>query len=200
MTVVGPDFIVAALFVKTDSVYKSIPGVDCYDCERDARTFQGPLPIVTHPPGRGWGCLRQMSKASDDEKDLGPWAVDQVRRWGGVLEHPRGSLLWRKCGLPRAGRALDSYGGFSLDVDQFWWGHRAQKRTWLYVVGCSPADIPRMALRIGRATHVVTNIHGLRSGDPGYRPEISKSERDATPPAFARWLIDLAAKCRKVTG
>ena len=30
---------VAALFVRADSHYKTIPGVECYDMERDARTY-----------------------------------------------------------------------------------------------------------------------------------------------------------------
>lgn len=33
---------VAALFVRADSVYKTLPGVDCWDIERDAMLYRGP--------------------------------------------------------------------------------------------------------------------------------------------------------------
>lgn len=190
---------VVVLFVRSDSIYKTLPGVECYDIERDALTWHGGAPIVAHPPCRGWGCLRKMSHATEEEKALGPWAVDQVRRWGGVLEHPRGSTLWKAANLPRPTDGRDRWGGFTLDVDQFWWGHRAQKRTWLYVCGCNPGDVPAMPIKLGKAPNVVTNIHGLRAGMPGYRREITKRERDATPPDMAAWLVALARVCKHNT-
>ena len=61
---------VAALFVRRDSVYKKIPGVDCYDIDRDARTFPGGMPIVAHPPCRTWGKYRHRAKAPDGEHEL----------------------------------------------------------------------------------------------------------------------------------
>ncbi len=186
---------VAVLFARRDSVYKTLPDCDVFDADRDARNYQGPHPIVAHPPCRSWGCLRMMSKASEEEKALGPWAVEQVRKWGGVLEHPRGSTLWRAAGLPRPGPCQDLHGGFALSVDQHWWGHRAQKTTWLYVCGVDRADVPAMPLHFGYAPNVVTNIHGLRAGMPGYRREITKRERDATPERFAHWLVELARRC-----
>ena len=189
---------VVVLFVTSDSVYKTLgPGVECYDAERDALTWPGGTPLVAHPPCRGWGCLRKMSKHTEAEKALGPWAVDQVRQWGGVLEHPRGSSLWKAATLPRPGAGQDEHGGFTLDVEQFWWGHRAQKRTWLYVCGCHPRDVPAMPMRLGKAPCVVANTHGLRSGQPGYRKEITKRERSATPEPLARWLVELARRCNK---
>ena len=186
---------VAVLFVRADSIYKTMD-VDAWDAERDARNYQGPHPIVAHPPCRGWGCLRMMSKATDEEKALGPWAVEQIRKWGGVLEHPRGSTLWKAAGLPRPGLANDAFGGFSMAVEQFAWGHRAQKATWLYICGVPRAGVPPMPMTFAHPQHVVTNIHGLRAGMPGYRKEITKRERDATPPAFAEWLVSLASQCR----
>ena len=188
---------IAVLFVDDDSVYKTM-ALDYYDKARNARTWAGGCPVLCHPPCRGWGCLRKMSHATAEEKALGTWAADQVRRWGGVLEHPRGSTLWKAANLPRPGTGLDSWGGFTLDVDQFWWGHRAQKRTWLYLCGCKLGDVPAMPIKLGKAPNVVTNIHGLRAGQPGYRKEITKRERAATPPAFAAWLVELTRRCRSL--
>lgn len=81
-----------------------------------------------------------------------------------------------------------------MTVDQHWWGHRAQKRTRLYIVGCDPAEIPIMPMVLGEATHTV----GLWSGrnKATCRPSISKPEYEGTPPEFARWLVELARRCK----
>jgi len=186
--------IVSVLFVRRDSVYKTM-SLDAWDVERDARNYVGPRSVVAHPPCRSWGQLRAFAKPRPDERDLAPWAVGQVRKWGGVLEHPRGSLLWAHLDLPRPGAGRDVFGGFSLSVKQHWWGHRAEKATWLYVCGCSPSDVPSLPLVFTYPPRVVRSVPGLRAGMPGYRPEISKREREATPPAFASWLVALAGKC-----
>lgn len=87
-------------------------------------------------------------------------------------------------------------GSGTLPVHQHWWGHRAEKKTRLYIVGCEPKDIPAMPLRIDEPTHVIGDVG--RSGK-GKRPEVSKAEREHTPPAFAHWLVELARRCHLVT-
>ena len=57
---------VAVLFVRSDSVYKQMADVDCYDIDRDARTWPGGCPVVAHPPCRAWGLLRQFAKPRPD--------------------------------------------------------------------------------------------------------------------------------------
>jgi hypothetical protein len=37
---------IAALFVCADSIYRTLPGVDCWDIERDARNWPGGCPVV----------------------------------------------------------------------------------------------------------------------------------------------------------
>lgn len=184
---------VAILFARADSIYKSIPGCDVYDIERDARTWPGGTPIVAHPPCRAWASLRHCAKPRPGEKDLAHFAIAQVRRWGGVLEHPRKSTLWPIAGLPEPGRR-DEFGGWTLPIHQYWWGHRAEKATRLYIVGCDPTSIPPMPLKLGRATHTV----GLWSGRnrTTCRPSIAKGEFEATPPDLARWLVELARRCQ----
>lgn len=184
---------VAVLFARVDSHYKTLPGVEVYDMERDARTYDGPWPVVAHPPCRAWATLRHHAKPRPDERNLGRLAVALVREFGGVLEHPHRTTLWKAQGLPAVG-ACDVFGGFTLVIDQNWWGHRAQKRTRLYVVGCRPADVPAMPLRLGEATHTV----GLWSGrdKATCRPSIAKHEYESTPPELAAWLVELARRCR----
>lgn len=182
---------VAVLFARRDSVYKTMQGADVYDIERDARNWPGGCPVVAHPPCRAWGRLRTFAKPRDDEKDLALWAVDQVRAHGGVLEHPAGSTLWPAAGLPAPGQ-VDQWGGWTLPVSQFWWGHRADKKTYLYIVGCKPANVPPIQLRLGEPTHV---IGGSRARGPK-RPEVTKAEREHTPVELAGWLVELAGRCR----
>lgn len=179
---------VAVLFARSDSVYKSLPGCDVYDIDRDAMSFSGGLPVVAHPPCRSWAKLRKFSKPRPCEKLLSISAIRMVRQFGGVLEHPAGSLLWKYAGLPAPGKR-DAFGGFSIGVNQLWFGHKAEKSTLLYVCGCNPSDLPEMPFHLGYPSHVVQSKKSSL-------PHISKSEREHTPLAFAQWLVDLANRCQ----
>lgn len=179
---------VAALYVDPRGPYPKMPGVECWDEQRDARRYTGPHPVVAHPPCGPWSSLRNFSK--HQPKDCALIAVEQVRRWGGVLEHPESSLLWLACGLPLPGGLPDEHGGWACELDQVSWGHRARKRTWLYVVGVAPADV---RLRSGGTpTHCVKsrsrNTHLL---------ELSAAGRRRTPPAFAEFLVGIARQVSK---
>lgn len=200
---------VAVLFARTDSHYKTLPGCDVYDIERDARTWQGGCPVVAHPPCRAWGRLKAFAKPRPDEKQLAHFAVDMIRKHGGVLEHPASSSLWPAAGLPPPGQ-VDEYGGFTLEVRQWWWGHKAAKATWFYICGMDRGDLPlpptwsqitgdeNMGLPPDEPTHVVTRSKGraFRAGQPRHRPELTKKAREETPPALARWLVEVARRCR----
>jgi hypothetical protein len=173
---------VAALFVRRDSIYKTILGVDAWDKDRDARKWPGGCPVVAHPPCAQWGNFSSMAKVDLAEKDLAIYAVAMVQKYGGVLEHPINSKLWRAARLPRVGMA-DEYGGFTLPISQSWWGHRAQKMTKLYIVGCHWRHFPPIWLSLGDPTNTVENM--------------GKAERERTPPAFAHWLVELAHICAR---
>lgn len=211
---------IAILFARSDSIYKTLPGVDVYDAYRDARTWQGGSPLVAHPPCRAWGAFAMFAKPRDDEKALAPWAIDQIRKNGGVLEHPNASKLWPAMGLPEPGKT-DQFGGWTLPVNQHWFGHRAEKKTRLYIVGCRPQDVPDIPMVLGDATHVIGDVGrsgyvckcGARfrsslgaygcpnccgeSGParPTKKPEVSKAEREHTPKDLAVWLVELARRC-----
>lgn len=195
---------VAALFVRADSIYKTLPGVECYDAARDARMWPGGCPIVAHPPCRTWGSLKAFAKAPPHEHGLSLWAVEQIRRWGGVLEHPAASSLWREAPLPEPGWLPDEWGGWTFQCDQFHWGHLARKRTRLYIVGAILDELPPVPWRQGQPTHCVSSLgrhayntrSGLRQPSPrSALPELGSNRRDKTPPAFAQWLVELARRC-----
>jgi hypothetical protein len=136
---------VAALYVERGGVYWNLPGVDPWDEERDARLYDGPWPVVAHPPCSRWGQLANVNHArygTPIGEDGGCFAaaLAAVRKWGGVLEHPANSIAWRRFGLPPATRGawsttLDDLNGGSTEVSQVAYGHLARKRTWLYAVG-----------------------------------------------------------------
>lgn len=182
---------ISVLFARSDSVYKTLPECDVYDAERNALNYPGKTPIIAHPPCRAWGKLRHFAKPQPGEKDLARWAVDQIRQYGGVLEHPAHSTLWSDKGLPVPGM-VDEWGGWTLPISQYWFGHKAEKKTWLYIVGCEPRNIPAMPIRLGFATHTISSSRV--TARHGRRPEVAKAEREHTPEELARWLVELAGK------
>lgn len=181
---------IAVLFARADSVYKQLPSCDVWDADRDACKWGGGVPVVAHPPCRAWGRLRAFAKPRPDEKDLARWAVVQVRKFGGVLEHPAGSTLWPDQGLPNPGMR-DVWGGWTFAAPQKWWGHKAEKATWFYIVGCEPFDIPPVPLVLGEAAYVVQSRKRT-----DHRPHITKAEREETPLSLALWLVELARRCK----
>lgn len=115
----------------------------------------------------------------------------------GVLEHPEGSTLWRDLGLPApigVGQIPLLPGPFTIEVDQVHWGHPAAKRTWLFIVGLDPRDLPALPPPTGRPTHVITTNRawtGLKSRPP----VLAARQRHLTPPAFADFLVNIARQC-----
>lgn len=183
---------VSVLFARGDSVYNELCD-DVWDVDRDARNWPGGRQIVAHPPCGPWGQLAGMCNATQAEKDLGPWAVEQVRKWGGALEHPIGSKLWRHCGVYQNG-TLDEFGGFSIIFAQWWFGHKAEKWTRIYFCGITHDQLPPVPFKIGEASHCIAQSRKnqrLRA-----RPEVTKPEREHTPRGLAIWLLQTAALCR----
>jgi len=171
---------VAVLYAMPGSVYHAVPGVDVWDKVRDARYYVGPYPVVAHPPCAQWSRLRAFAGDDEAEKNCAHFALAQVRRFGGVLEHPAGSAFWPAVGLPAPG-CYDS-AGWTLAVSQKWFGHECEKLTLLYVSGVLPADVPDIPFDLAEAERTVSQQH---SGD-----------RSKTPRLFADWLVQLARSVR----
>ena len=178
---------VAALFVDPNGVYAGLPDVDVWDEARDARLYPGPWPVVAHPPCGTWSrnlCFvnqARWGKMVGDDGGCFTSALESVRRWGGVLEHPAHSVAWERFGLPVPGKggwtqAFDDH-GLTTEVSQVVYGHAARKRTWLYFIGSSP---PELDWREWAGSTIVCGegIHGHRAS--------------ATPPAFRDVLLATA--------
>lgn len=191
---------IAALYVQTDGCYFGLPGVDPWDEQRDARLYDGPWPVVAHPPCERWGAMANVNFArwggehNRPGNDNGCFAsaLEAVRTFGGVLEHPAKSRAWDSFGLTKPAargwqRCID--GGWVCEVWQSAYGHRANKATWLYYVG----ERPPLELKWERpaGSHQV-GFHDQR-GKARNKPTLSREEARATPIAFRVMLLKLAA-------
>lgn len=186
---------VAALFVHTGGHYFGLPGVDPWDVHRDARRYAGPYPVVAHPPCGRWCQLAPMNQRRyghtvGDDGGCFASALQSVRRWGGVLEHPAHSYAWRAFGLARPKRGLWVFDGrgYVTEVAQSAYGHRARKVTWLYYVGDAPP--PRLNWNIEPPAAQVSYFKNHRNYTG--LPQLGKHEAQRTPVAFRDELLAIA--------
>ena len=171
-------------FVADNSYYRLLPNLDLFDLRRNALSTVSNAPAIYHPPCRSWGRLRRLAKTPSGEHWLAVWAVLRMWRYGGVLEHPAGSKLWSFMNLARPGQRYDSHGGFSVSLNQSWFGYPAKKNTWLYVVGCEISDLPEMPLCFNAITKTVSS-----SKKGNVLKELSHSERSRTTLQFNEYLV-----------
>ena len=192
---------VAALYCLPDErcIYRTMPGVEVWDEARDARNYDDGMPVVAHPPCGPWGRMRQFCKGGDGLRELAPLAVAQVRTHGGVLEHPAHSTLWDTgmC-MAKPGQGPDVWGGYTIEVDQFHWGHPCRKKTWLYIMGVSKGQLPPMPFRQGKPELLVAPSTKDRRAGLGRGRYLPKSQRSVTPRAFAEWLVEIARRSHGV--
>ena len=172
----------AALFCRSDSAYKKRPDWDVYDADRDALTWEGGMPCVCHPPCRTWGVLAHMAfNARPGEKQLALWSVDRVRENGGIIEHPSGSKLF-KGPLPDAGFFPDDFGGYTIEIDQFDFGHVAHKLTKIYICGITFDKLPKLPPK--RFEHTDRSICG---NVPGTK-RCTQFQREYSPESLIDWF------------
>jgi hypothetical protein len=180
---------IAVLFARTDSKYKQLDGYDVYDIDRDARNYCKNYPVLAHPPCRAWGRLSHMANPREGEKQLAYFALAQVRLNGGILEHPAGSRLWEEAPLPLAGEFPDEFGGFTIEIDQYDFGHVAHKQTKLYVCGIKMNQLPPMPPKNTAATDrsICGNVAGTK--------RCTQYQREYTPDNLIDWMTNI---CRKI--
>ena len=198
---------VAALFVQMDGAYYGLPDVDPWPETRDARLYEGPWPVVAHPPCERWGRYWSGGPSAKVRRKLGDdsgcfaSALASVRRWGGVIEHPEGSHAWRAFHIiapPRHGEwvsaGLMHPGAWTCCVEQGHYGHRARKATWLYAYG---VDLPTLKWgSSGKHDRLDEGYHSAeerrRAIKTGICQLLSKRQRAATPIEFRDLLISIA--------
>lgn len=196
---------IAALFVQEDGCYTGVRGVDPWPEKRDARLYNGPWPVIAHPPCQKWGALAAVNYARWGGEHNRPGndggcfqsALTSVRKWGGVLEHPAKSRAFAAYDLPKpSGKGWLKIGAdeWVCEVWQSAYGHRANKATWLFYKGSvRPFDL-KWQRPIG--SHQV-GFYDQR-GKEKNKPTLSKKEANATPVEFRDVLISLARSCRGI--
>ena len=186
---------IAALYVQPGGAYADVPGVDPWDEARDARRYEGPHPVVAHPPCNRWHQLSAVNHKRwgfEINEDGGCFAsaLNAVRKWGGVLEHPAETRAFKFHGIPEPtcrGWQLTLDGDWITEVDQAAYGHRARKRTWLIYHGDVPP--PSLDWRETKGTHQI----GLFDQK---LPQLPKAETSATPRAFRDLLLSIARNAK----
>lgn len=200
--------VVAALYVETGGAYFGLPNVDPWDEARDARSYAGPHPVVAHPPcqrwGRFWGGnpMQQPRLKLGDDAGCFAAALEAVRTWGGVIEHPEASHAWAFHGLnkpPKTGGwiAADWVGGWTCCVEQGHYGHLSRKATWLYAFG---VELPELIwgpatdkLRVaGAGFHTKAERDAARADGRAHRTQLPMHLRNATPESFRDLLLSMA--------
>lgn len=147
-----------------------------------------------------------MRRVRGDDQGCFEAALQAVRTFGGVLEHPADSSAWAAYGLlapPRSGGWIvaDWHGGWTCCVDQGHYGHRAQKATWLYAVRTA---LPMLTW--GKSARRVRFEDGFHSREERRRrirtgtcQRLSKRERSETPGPFRDLLLGLATSVNAST-
>lgn len=190
---------IAALFVETNGCYFNDPRVVPFDITVDARIYDLDLPVVAHPPCQLWGKMAKVNYSrwggehNKPGNDGGCFsaALRSVVRCGGVLEHPAQSYAFETYGIPKPKYAGWNRCGLHDWVCEVWqsaYGHRANKKTWLYYYGINPPlellwNKPKGSHQIGFQD---------QRGKARNKPTLNKKESNATPVKFKEALIDLA--------
>ena len=96
----GNGNVIAALFVARNGCYWDQPGIDAWDIVRDARKYDGPYPVVAHPPCSRWCRLaglveKRWGHKRGDDGGCFVSALASVMKWGG---RTRASGVQRRMG------------------------------------------------------------------------------------------------------
>lgn len=203
---------VSALFVDPTGHYMNMSGVDPWPESRDARLYAGPDPVVAHPPCNLWVNMAAVNwKRYERQKPAWyPGGTDEgcfssalvnVRKYGGVLEHPAFTHAWEahhidppNCIDPNVRGWYTNYwaGGLSgpggdtfytCEVWQSAYEHKARKRTWLLYCGNKPPFELNWEREPG--------THQIGWFDRN-KPTVSKREASLSPLPFAEELVKLA--------
>lgn len=189
--------IVACLYVDSLGVYSEFCNVELWCKDKDARRYRGPHPVVAHPPCNLWGRMAKVNykrwggdhnKPGNDEGCFAS-ALESVRAYGGVLEHPKSSAAFNAFGIPKPkgfGWNKIAENEWVCEVWQSAYGHRCAKATWLFY--CGKTTPKEMRWNRFPGTHQIS----FDSKRKNNKPVLFGRAASATPKEFAITLIDLA--------
>ena len=198
---------IAALFVRHNGPYYGLSGIEPWGLpEKDARDYNGPWPIIAHPPCKRWGRYWSGGPSSKIRYKLGDddgcfkSALLSARKYGGIIEHPEASRAWKWFNIkkpPRNGGWIkgDAW-GWTCCVEQGHYGHLARKATWLYfVTSTKPSDLiwgkSSAKIRADEGFHSTAERKLARTKGIKPRKRLTGLQRIDTPFSFRDLLISL---------
>lgn len=176
------------IFCEVNSVYHLLSS-DVYDILHPATLCNSMRPAIYHPPCRTWSRLRAFSNFIPGDHWLGVWAFIRVRTFGGVLEQPECSRLFKFMKAPSPGSGYDKFGGKTVVIDQVNYGHKCRKRTWLYIVDF----YQNLELKPGQPGRKPSHIIASKRAASKLK-SLPKKYRNYTPKDLALALIELTSK------
>jgi len=190
---------IAALYIDKNGPYKSFEKVDCWDKSRDARKYQGPYPVIAHPPCNRWGRLapvnfKRWGTPIGEDGGCFEHALWCVRTFGGVIEHPAHTIAWKHFNLQKPSGPSWCKVSEKEWVGEVWqsdYGHLATKKTWLLYCGNKNPE-PFLCER-KKGTHQVGG--GIKTGN-NKKPRLKQTETHITPIDFAGYLVNLVRNCK----
>ncbi len=194
---------IAALFVAKNGPYFGFDWIEPWTEEQDARKYPGPWPVIAHPPcerwGRYWGGgpSAKVKRIKGDDQGCFKSALQHVRAYGGILEHPAHSHAWSAFNLTRPGKSSWTQCGdaWVCHVEQGHYGHKARKATWLYYVGNKkPFELiwgPSQGMRLDEGFHSKEERRQARAAGQKPIKRLSTKENIHTPEAFRDLLLSL---------
>lgn len=193
---------IAALFVDPKGCYTTMAGVDPWPESRDARLYDGPWPIVAHPPCAAWGRLagfRQACHGYPVGEDGGCFsaALGAIRTYGGIIEHPAFSKAWPAFNLTKPDYTGWKYCGdneWTCYVEQGRYGHVHKKATWLYVVSThKPIELRWGRINDQKSGNRTRWKGSIKLTSQAYHKR-SARKNSATPIPFRDLLIEIAKR------
>ena len=169
-------------FVSKKSNYRNYPGVTPIGLAENALLHPPQSPAIYHPPCRLFSKLRAFSNAPASEMYLAHWSMYFARCFGGIVEHPYDSLLWKIYNINQV-NTLDEFGGFFTVLDQYNFGFPTRKRTGLYIVGISPNELPQQPLKLYISEKKFDRL--------------SPVQRSLTPPLLIDYFINIFSLIKK---
>lgn len=195
---------IAALFVETGGAYFGLSDVEAYDIKRDAMTYRGPHPVISHSPCARWCRLaglveKRWGHKRGEDGGMFAFGLECVRKYGGVLEHPAYTDAWAHYLLPvpprHGGWVRGICGGWSCHVEQGRYGHPAKKATWLYAFGTTLPEL-RWGFNPDQKSKALVSWCGNHTRADEDRPRVGKAVASQTPPEFREVLLSIARSVR----
>ena len=123
---------IAALYVETGGCYFGLPDIDPWDEKRDARLYDGPYPVIAHPP-----CTRMANSGVMwlEKRNLWDDLDEATTFFNHFVEYGKaGNKIAIENPIPHK-YAVEKIGKYSQVIQPYMFGHTERKATCLWLFG-----------------------------------------------------------------